>query len=166
MTSIPLDHLGPFASPRGAQDLAQSVVDVARVVFHAKAASLTALHVATRELEFVAVAGEGAAVLPGTRFDATRGIAGWVLRARQPVTVADVRADPRFARDIAEDSGYVPEGLMAVPLLDDEDRPLGVLQVLDRPERPTFGLAETELLDLLAVQAVAALVLRRAVAGQ
>ena len=32
------------------------------------------------------------------------------------------RQDPRFARDVAEGTGYVPQGLMAVPLLDDEAR--------------------------------------------
>jgi GAF domain-containing protein len=49
---------------------------------------------------------------------------------------------------------------MAVPLLHD-DEPLGVLQVLDRPERSTFSLAEMELLGLFATQAAVALALLR-----
>ena len=53
-----------------------------------------------------------------------------------------------------------PKGLMAVPLLHDEE-PLGVLQVLDRPERSTFSLAEMELLGLFATQAATALALLR-----
>lgn len=68
----------------------------------------------------------------------------------------DVQADPRFARDIAEGSGYVPKGIMAVPLLD-EERVLGVLQVLDRPEEARFSLQEMELLGLFAAQAAIAL---------
>ena len=51
---------------------------------------------------------------------------------RQPLVLDDVQSDPRFARDVAEKTGFVPQGLMAVPLLADE-RALGVLQVLDRP---------------------------------
>ena len=39
--------------------------------------------------------------------------------------------DPRFAHDVAETTGYLPSGLMAVPLLHKE-RALGVLEVLDR----------------------------------
>jgi GAF domain-containing protein len=68
----------------------------------------------------------------------------------------DVQADPRFARDIAERSGYVPRGIMAVPLLD-EERVLGVLQVLDRPSDARFSLREMELLGLFAGQAAIAL---------
>jgi GAF domain-containing protein len=67
-----------------------------------------------------------------------------------------VQSDPRFARDVAEGTGYVPKGLMAVPLLHDEAA-LGVLQVLDRPQRATFSLKEMELLGLFANQAAIAL---------
>ena len=45
---------------------------------------------------------------------------------------------------------------MAVPLLD-EERALGVLEVLDRPQRSRFSLAEMDLLGLFAAQAALAL---------
>jgi GAF domain-containing protein len=45
---------------------------------------------------------------------------------------------------------------MAVPLLR-EDRVLGVLNVLDRPERRRFSVAEMDLLGLFANQAAVAL---------
>jgi GAF domain-containing protein len=51
---------------------------------------------------------------------------------------------------------------MAVPLLHDE-RALGVLEVLDRPQRTQFSLVEMDLLGLFANQAAIALdLLRRA----
>jgi GAF domain-containing protein len=68
--------------------------------------------------------------------------------------IEDVARDPRFAKDVAEDTGYVPQGLMAVPLLH-EERALGVLEVLDRQSR--FTLEEMELLGLFAAQAAVAL---------
>jgi GAF domain-containing protein len=77
-----------------------------------------------------------------------------VLATRTPLVIEDVRRDPRFAQDVAEDTGYVPEGLMAVPLLADE-RALGVLEVLDRQAK--FTLEEMELLGLFAAQAAVAL---------
>jgi GAF domain-containing protein len=46
--------------------------------------------------------------------------------------------------------------MMAVPLLV-EERALGVLEVLDRPHRPGFELAEMDLLGLFAAQAAIAL---------
>ena len=85
-----------------------------------------------------------------------------MLVTRQPLVIEDVTEDPRFAKDFAEGTGYVPKGLMAVPLLHDE-RALGVLEVLDRPQRSQFSLVEMDLLGLFANQAAIALdLLRRA----
>jgi GAF domain-containing protein len=75
---------------------------------------------------------------------------------RQPLVVEDLTADTRFSREAAESTGYVPKGLMAVPLLA-EDRVLGVLEVLDRPADTAFTLAEMNLLGQFANQAAIAL---------
>jgi len=140
--------------------LLRSIVDVARAIFGAKASSIMLLDTDTEELVFAAVSGEGERELVGRRFPASTGVAGWVLSSRTPLVIEDVQSDPRHARDFAEDTGYVPKGLMAVPLLDDE-LALGVLQVLDRPQRSRFSLQEMELLGLFAGQAAIALGLLR-----
>ena len=140
--------------------LLRSIVDVARAIFGAKASSIMLLDADTEELVFAAVSGEGERELVGRRFPASTGVAGWVLSSRTPLVIEDVQSDPRHARDFAEDTGYVPKGLMAVPLLD-EEHALGVLQVLDRPQRSRFSLQEMELLGLFAGQAAIALGLLR-----
>jgi GAF domain-containing protein len=136
--------------------LLKSIVEVARSIFSAKASSILLFDEEADELVFAAVAGEGEESLVGKRLPSSTGIAGWVLSSRSPLVLEDVRNDPRFARDAAEETGYVPKGLMAAPLLD-EERVLGVLQVLDRPERSRFSLQEMELLGLFANQAAIAL---------
>ena len=68
--------------------------------------------------------------------------------------VERIVAPPRHATDVAERTGYVPQGLMAVPLLH-EERALGVLSVLDRQN--AFSLAEMDLLGMFANQAAIAL---------
>jgi GAF domain-containing protein len=136
------------------RELLRSVVEVARAIFSAKASSVLLLDEGSNELVFEAVVGEGEEMLLGTRFPAGTGVAGWVLATRTPLVIEDVGRDPRFAKDVAEDTGYVPEGLMAVPLLH-EERALGVLEVLDRQSR--FTLEEMELLGLFAAQAAIAL---------
>jgi GAF domain-containing protein len=135
--------------------LLQSIVEVARAIFSARASSIFLLDEDADELVFEAVAGEGAGELVGRRLPSSTGIAGWVLVTRQPLVLEDVGGDPRFARDAAESTGYVPRGLMAVPLLHQEHA-LGVLQVLDR-EDERFSLAEMDLLGLFANQAAIAL---------
>ena len=136
--------------------LLQSIVEVARAIFSAKAASIFLHDDAADELVFEAVAGEGSDSLVGTRFPSSTGVAGWVLVTRQPLVIEDVTEDPRFAKDFAETTGYIPKGLMAVPLLH-EERSLGVLEVLDRPQRSQFSLVEMDLLGLFANQAAIAL---------
>jgi GAF domain-containing protein len=147
---------GALGSEKDYAALLQSIVEVARAIFRARASSVFLLDEETDELVFAAVAGEGSETLLGQRLPADTGVAGWVLVTRQPLVLEDVEEDPRFAREAAEATGYVPRGLMAVPLLHDE-RALGVLEVLDRPERKAFSLAEIDLLGLFAAQAAIAL---------
>ena len=104
------------------------------------------------ELVFEAVSGEGGDTLVGTRFPSSTGIAGFALVTRQPLVVDDLANDPRFSRERAASTGYVPNSIVASPLLHDE-RALGVLSVLDRAEDRSFGVAELELLSRFSAQA-------------
>ena len=132
--------------------LLQSIVDVARSIFGAEAASIFLLDEDNDQLVFEAVSGRGEGELLGARFPSSTGIAGFALVTRQPLVVGDLEADPRFSQDRARATGYVPSSIVASPLLHDE-RALGVLSVLDRaPDRP-FGLAELELLSRFSTQA-------------
>ena len=132
--------------------LLQSIVDVARAIFGAEAASIFLLDEENDQLVFEAVSGRGEGELLGARFPSSTGIAGFALVTRQPLVVDDLEADPRFSQDRARATGYVPSSIVASPLLHDE-RALGVLSVLDRaPDRP-FGLAELELLSRFSTQA-------------
>jgi GAF domain-containing protein len=147
---------GVLGAEENYRALLRSIVETARAIFKAKASSIFLLDEETDELVFEAVAGEGAETLVGQRFPSSTGIAGFVLVSRQPLVIEDVLADPRFSREAAESTGFVPKGLMAVPLLH-EERALGVLEVLDRPKDAKFTLAEMQLLGLFANQAAIAL---------
>ena len=125
---------GVLGADEAHRALLQATVEVARAIFGAKAASVFLLDEDADELVFEAVAGEGEGELIGMRFPAGTGIAGWVLTTRQPLVVDDLSSDTRCSRSAAESTGYVPKSMMAVPLLV-EERALGVLSVLDRPDR-------------------------------
>jgi GAF domain-containing protein len=148
--------VGILSSDAVHRDLLQSIVDAARAIFGSRAASIQLFDEETDELVFEAVAGEGSETLIGQRYPSGHGIAGWVLASRQSLVIEDVAKDPRFSKDFAESTGFVPKGLMAVPLLH-EERALGVLEVLDRPQRSRFSLEEMDLLSLFANQAAIAL---------
>lgn len=136
--------------------LLQSVVEVARAIFDAGASSIFLFDGEAGDLVFEAVSGAGEDHLIGTRIPACQGIAGWVLNAGEPLVVKEVAANPIFARSVAESTGYVPESVMAAPLLDGEES-IGVLEVLDGRTDPRRTLGDLELLGLFANQAALAL---------
>ena len=136
--------------------LLQSIVEVARAIFVARAASIALLDEGAGDFAFEAVAGEGAGSLVGARFPAGQGIAGTVAQTGEPMIIDDLSQDPRFARDLAADTGYVPRAMMVAPLLSGE-RTLGVLSVLDRGASGRATLQELDLLVHFAGQAALAL---------
>ncbi|GAA1030933.1 hypothetical protein GCM10009557_24610 [Virgisporangium ochraceum] len=131
--------------------LLQSIVEVARRVFGAAAASIFLVDPDTGELVFEAVAGEGEHHLLGTRLPAGTGVAGWVVASGQPMIVDDVSGLTQFAHQVAESTGYVPGSIMAAPLMRYEVC-IGVLEVLDRTATPRSELADVDLLALLSTQ--------------
>ena len=100
---------GVLAAENDFAELLRSVVEVARAIFGARASSILLFDEASDELVFAAVAGAGEQSLVGRRMPSDTGIAGWVLSSRTPLVLEDVSNDPRFARDVAEKTGYVPE---------------------------------------------------------
>lgn len=132
--------------------LLQSTVELGRAVFGAGACSIMSHDADKRELVFEAVAGEGAGTLVGRRLPATTGLAGWALASEEPISVADVSHDPRFARDVAESTGFVPSTITVFPLLAD-GRAIGVLNLLDQAASASIGIAEMRVLGTLAEHA-------------
>jgi GAF domain-containing protein len=144
-----------LAAAGARQSLLQSIADVARAIFLAEAASIAVLEAGTRHFRFEAVAGQGADRLLGTTFPFGEGIAGTVAQTGEAMVVDDLSKDPRFARGVAEESGYVPNAIMVAPLLGEDDT-LGVLSVLDRGRSGRTTMQELELLDAFAAQAALA----------
>lgn len=136
--------------------LLQSIVEMARSIFGAAAASVFLLEQETGDLVFEAVAGEGEALLPGTRFPSGTGVVGWTAQCGQPLVVDDVSDSPLFSRDAAESTGYVPRSIMAAPLFHDGDC-IGVLEVLDRDSRQRSDLHDLDALGMLATEIAAVL---------
>ena len=146
-----------------ADALLSSVTDLGRRVFAAAACSLALLEPDDEHLVFRAASGAGAAEVVGMRLPVSRGIAGWVVSSGQPIAIHDVRADARFARDVAESTGYVPRSILAAPL-QLAGEVFGVVEVLDRDG--SMGHADMDLLKSLATHAALAVELARGVPAQ
>lgn len=142
--------------PSGGEAVLRSVAEATVTLFDAEAASI-ALHDATTDRLVIRVAagtaGDGAV---GLSMGPSEGIVGYVFTTGQPLAVSDVAADPRFDRSAAQETGYVPRSILAVPLVDDGGT-IGVLEVLDRRGDAGFGLHDIELASVFARQAAVAI---------
>jgi GAF domain-containing protein len=148
--------LGPAVRPAGTDELLRSLTETARRLFGAAACSLALLSEDESELVYTVAAGEGADDVTGLRISSSQGIAGWVVQSGQPIAVGDLASDPRFARDTAKRTGYVPQAILAVPV-ETPQRMLGVISLLDRDSRRPGAEQDMALLSLFADQAALAL---------
>ncbi|HET7029842.1 MAG TPA: GAF domain-containing protein [Candidatus Limnocylindrales bacterium] len=144
-----------LAPPSGIAVL-RSVVEATVALFDAEAASLALHDPSTDRLVFTVAAGQHGEGVVGVAIDAAQGVAGYVFSTGQPLAISDVSRDARFGRSTAEQTGYVPRSLVAVPLLDDEGT-LGVLEVLDKRGGGAFDLRDVELAGVFARQATVAI---------
>ncbi len=144
--------------PAGHDELLQAVVDAARELFGAAACSLALVDEVADEVVYRVASGAGAEAVVGLRLPLGRGVAGWVVASGMPIAIDDVAADPRFGKDVAEQTGFVPHSILATPLETDQSV-LGVVSVLDRrlPEDAGAAQREMALLGLFARQAAYAI---------
>jgi GAF domain-containing protein len=148
--------LGPAVRPAGTEELLRSLAETARQLFGAAACSLAMLSADESELRYTIAAGAGADQVTGVRIPSSQGIAGWVVQSGQPIAISDLASDPRFSREVAEQTGYVPRTILAVPV-ETRQRMLGVLSLLDRDPRRPGADQDMALLSLFADQAGLAL---------
>ncbi len=148
--------IGPAVRPVGSEELLRSLTGTARQLFGAAACSLALLSDDESELVYTTAVGAGADDVTGMRIPSSHGIAGWVVQSGQPIAISDLGNDPRFSRDVAEQTGYVPTALLAVPVASPQ-RTLGVITLLDRDARRPDAEHDMRLLSLFADQAAIAL---------
>jgi GAF domain-containing protein len=142
--------------PTGGRAVLRSIVDATVTLFGAEAASLALYDAGADRLVFEVAAGTHGEGVVGVSIATDEGVAGYVFSTGQPIALSDVAADRRFGRATAEQTGYVPRSLIAVPLTDDEGT-LGVLEVLDKRSEASFDLHDVELASVFARQATIAI---------
>ena len=122
--------VGPLLGATRWQRQLDAVCEAALVAFGAAAVSVARAH--DDHLRYVAASGAGAESIVGTQLGLADGLAGFVAASGQAMVIDQPADDPRFARDVAERTGYVPESMLLVPVDDATGSVAGVLTVLDR----------------------------------
>src|SRR5262245_25784638 len=134
----------------------EAIVRTAAGMFEAAACSIALTDPKNQELVYEAAWGAGASDVVGMRLPPGVGIAGAVVASGEGVFVPECRKDPRFARQVAAGTGYVPYTMVVAPLLRD-GKTIGVLAVLDKRDGGPYLREDLGKVALFADLAVVAL---------
>lgn len=149
------DNVGRAVRPASLDAELRRAVAGVRQLHEAAACSIALMEGDGSQLRFRAADGVGAEAIVGMALPLGRGIAGWVAMTAQAIAVSDVERDPRFARDVADMTNYVPQRLIAVPLVDDAGSVSGVLEVLDSVRGDDHTGRDLDVLALIGNQLTA-----------
>jgi len=131
-------------------ELLRAILDVARRVIRAEAASLFLVRPESGDLELaIATRGDCEYVEPKLSVPRGKGIAGCVLECGNGLLIPDAYADARFYKEADRQTGFTTRSIVCVPLKSDQ-KVIGVLQVLNPREKSAF---EPEDLDGLSAYA-------------
>ncbi len=153
---LSIEATGQTVLAGSSEALLDSIVEAAARIFGAGAASILLINEEEQVLEFKVAYGPVGKNLVGTKYPLDKGIAGYVVMTGQPIATSHVSQDARWDREFAESTGYVPESILATPLLSG-DRIIGVMEVLDKINAASFGMQDMELLGMFARQAALAI---------
>jgi signal transduction histidine kinase len=110
----------------------------------------------TGELYFLAAAGPKTEELKKIKFPVEGSIAGTVFKTRQPLIVQDTTSDPRFNDEVDRAIDHSTQSILAVPLMF-QDRPIGVLEGINKSNGGDFNAHDQQILLTLAGQAAVAI---------
>lgn len=130
----------------------QQTMSHINTLLEAEDASVLLHDVENNDLVFAAVATDSAfPILFGKHIALDSGIAGWIVRNRQPVRLENAQADPRFYNAIDAMTAVTTRSLLAVPLIT-KDRVIGVIEVINK----VYGVFDDHDLELLQALASSA----------
>lgn len=157
-TATAADTIG---NPTPPDQLLEMIVRAAARAIPSPEGALMLVDTGRNVLTFDVVIGSTAATVRDVTVPVGHGIAGLVAASGQALAIANAQNDPRHARDVAEQSGYLPTTILAVPVMGVDGTPIGVLELLDRRRQPTFDLNDMELLGMFADQIALVIGMRR-----
>lgn len=158
-----------FAEIESLEELFPRMLQLAKQVTEAEAASLLLYNPEEQVLQFVSIDDETLqsdgirALKEDIKIQIGKGIAGWVAQQRQSLIIEDAQNDPRFLTVVDKKTGFTTRNILSVPLLYHEEL-LGVLNVLNAKHRHSFGSEDEQILLSYAYLASAAIVRAKLIA--
>lgn len=137
-------------------EVLQLIMTLANEVTSSEASSLLLLDQETGELVFSVPTGPASEELNDVRLPPGQGIAGWVANKQEPILVPDVRKDPRFFSGIDQQTGFITESILAIPLMA-KNQCIGVLEAINKQGGGSFSTDDELYLSIFGAHAAMAI---------
>lgn len=145
-----------MTSSIGSRHLLDFILTTIRQLFSSEESSILLIDPRTGELTFRVSTDISNVRLKAISLKPGQGIAGWVVKEGRPLLVNDVRQEPRFYPEVDALTGFQTRSILAAPL-QDRERIIGVVEVLNTSKEKRFEPRDLELLTAFAAHASAAL---------
>lgn len=117
-------------------------------VMNAEASSLMLLDKDTGELFVSLPTGPVKEEIKGKSIPKHKGVGGWVIKHKEPFLSNNPDENDIFWGDLTDD--FVTRNIICVPLLDNSDRPIGVIQAINRKDGKDFQSHDIPVFEALA----------------
>lgn len=131
------------------RELLPLVMEKTHALANTEASSLLLYDEKSEELYFSVALGEKGSLVKDLRLKKGEGIAGWVALQGEPLLVADVHADPRFAKWVDETTRFSTRSILCVPLRV-RKKIIGVIQLINRQDGRPFDQADLDFTNSIA----------------
>ena len=137
-----IDHTEEFKS------VLVDSMESTRLVMNTEASSLILIDEETGEMYVSMPTGPVKMTVAGKSIPQSKGIAGWVAENKRPYMTNDVSKSEHFYGELAE--GFKTRNIICVPLINRENRVIGVMQALNRRNGEDFTSKDIPVFQSLA----------------
>ena len=137
--------------------LLRNIIQAAVELTDTEAASIMLFDSLSGQLRFEATTNEDPSKMEKITVPLEGSVAGSVFTSGQPLIIADAMSDPRHFRKVDDQITFVTRSILGVPLVS-KQKPIGVLQALNKKGAGQFTGDDVDTLEALAAQAAITIV--------
>ncbi|MCA9918902.1 MAG: GAF domain-containing sensor histidine kinase [Anaerolineales bacterium] len=130
--------------------LLSRIITEAADLIQAEAASILLLDPNTQQLHFKASSNEVSPEMFNMAVPLDDSIAGAILTENKPMYIQDVSKDSRWNQNVSDALAFVTRSILGVPMHNVAQKPVGVLEALNKEGGGDFSVQDFETLSILA----------------
>ncbi len=137
--------------------LLRNIIQAAVELTDTEVASIMLFDSTAGQLRFEATTNEDSSKMERIMIPLEGSVAGSIFTSGKPLLIADASHDSRHFRKVDDQITFVTRSILGVPLIS-KQKPIGVLQALNKKGKATFTEDDVDTLEALAAQAAITIV--------